>query len=51
MNTMSYLVAAFAAIWVLLAIYLFMLHSREKKLREEVARLRQSLESPLEKQS
>ena len=44
MNTMSYLAAAFAAIWILLAAYLFSLHSREKKLREEVARLREILE-------
>ena len=44
MNTMSYLTAAFAAIWILLAAYLFLLHSREKKLREEVARLRELLE-------
>jgi len=43
MNTMNYLVAAFAAIWVLLAVYLFMLHAREVKLREEVRRLKQSI--------
>ncbi|MDR1727255.1 MAG: CcmD family protein [Acidobacteriota bacterium] len=43
MNTMNYLVAAFAAVWVLLAVYLFMLHSREVRLREEVRRLKKSI--------
>jgi CcmD family protein len=32
------------AIWILLAFYLFSIHSREKKLREEVQRLKQMLE-------
>ena len=44
MDTMHYLLAAYLAIWILLAIYLFSIHSREKKLREEVRRLRQLLE-------
>jgi CcmD family protein len=41
MNTMPYLVAAFMAIWIILAVYLFSMHSREKKLREEIERLKQ----------
>ena len=44
MNTMTYLIAAFMAIWVLLAVYLFMLGSREKKLRMEIRQLRRLLE-------
>jgi CcmD family protein len=44
MNTMHYLFAAYLAIWIILAIYLFSIHSREKTLREEVRRLKQLLE-------
>jgi CcmD family protein len=44
MNTMNYLFAAYAAIWIILAIYMYSIHSREKKLREEVERLKQLLE-------
>jgi CcmD family protein len=44
MNTMSYLFAAYAAIWIILAAYLFSIHSREKKLRDEIARLKAMLE-------
>lgn len=44
MNPMNYLFAAYAAIWIILACYLFSIHSREKRLREEVARLRQLLD-------
>jgi CcmD family protein len=43
-NTMKYLFAAYAAIWIILAIYLGSIHSREKKLREEVERLKLMLE-------
>ena len=43
---MTYLTAALMAIWVLLAVYLFLLGSREKKLRVEIQRLRQMLERP-----
>ncbi len=43
MNMMNYLFAAYMAIWIILAIYLFSIHSREKKLREEVRRLREIL--------
>jgi CcmD family protein len=45
MNTMHYLFAAYLAIWIILAVYLFSIHSREKELREEVQRLREFLES------
>ncbi len=45
MNTMNYLFAAYAAIWIILAIYLYSIYSREKKLSEDVDRLRQMLES------
>jgi CcmD family protein len=41
MNTMHYLVAAYAAIWIILAVFLFSIYSREKKLREEIERLKQ----------
>jgi len=43
MNTMNYLFAAYLAIWIILALYLFSIHSREKKLREEIERLKQVL--------
>jgi CcmD family protein len=43
-NTMHYLFAAYAAIWIILAVYLFSIQSREKKLREELHHLRQLLE-------
>ena len=36
----TYLTAALMAVWVLLAVYLFMLGSREKKLRGEIQRLK-----------
>jgi len=40
MNTMNYLFAAYTAIWIILAIYMFSIHSRERKLREDVERLK-----------
>ena len=43
MDTMNYLFAAYTAIWIILAIYLFSIHSREKRLREDLERLKQSL--------
>jgi CcmD family protein len=43
-NPMNYLFAAYAAIWIILAAYLFSLHSREKKLRAEIDRLKRLLE-------
>jgi CcmD family protein len=44
MDTLHYLFAAYLAIWILLAFYLFSIHSRERKLREEVRRFKQMLE-------
>jgi CcmD family protein len=44
MDTMHYLFAAYAAIWIILAFYLFSIHSREKKLQEEIQRLKRMLE-------
>jgi CcmD family protein len=41
---MHYLFAAYTAIWIILAIYLFSIHSREKKLRRELQNLRQLVE-------
>jgi CcmD family protein len=41
---MHYLFAAYMAIWILMAFYLFSIHSREKKLREEVQRLKRLLQ-------
>jgi CcmD family protein len=43
-NTTYYLFAAYAAVWIILAIYLFSIHAREKKLRQEVQNLRRLLE-------
>jgi len=40
MDNMQYLFAAYLAIWIVLSLYLFSLHSREKKLRDEVQRLK-----------
>jgi CcmD family protein len=45
MNTMHYLFAAYLAIWIILALYLFSIHSRERKLREEVRRLKRMMEN------
>jgi CcmD family protein len=44
MNTMIYLTAALMAVWVFVAFYLFLLTSREKKLRLEVQRLKRLFE-------
>ncbi|MBP1600572.1 MAG: hypothetical protein H6Q06_723 [Acidobacteria bacterium] len=44
MDAMHYLFAAYAAIWVILALYLFSIHSRQKKLAQEIERLKQALE-------
>jgi CcmD family protein len=44
MNPMHYLFAAYLAIWLILAVYLFTIHSREKKLREEVRSLKRRLD-------
>jgi len=42
-NKMAYLFAAYSAIWILLAIYLYSIQAREKKLREELRRLKELL--------
>jgi CcmD family protein len=44
MNTLSYLFAAFSAIWIILALYLYSIHSRERRLRHDVERLKQLIE-------
>jgi CcmD family protein len=43
MNTLNYLFAAYVAIWLILAAYLYSIHSREKKLRQDVQRLKETL--------
>jgi CcmD family protein len=43
-NTMHYLFAAYAAIWIILAVYLFSIQSREKKLSDELRNMRELLE-------
>ncbi len=44
METTRYLFAAYLAIWILLALYLYSIHSRERKLREQIRRLHHMLE-------
>jgi CcmD family protein len=41
---MNYLFAAYLVIWILLALYLFSIHSREKKLRNDIERLKSILD-------
>lgn len=43
-NPVNYLFAAFSAVWVILALYLYSIHSRERSLRDEVKRLKESLD-------
>ena len=43
-GTMPYLFAAYAAIWIILAAYLVSIQARERKLRDEVQRLKQMIE-------
>ena len=43
MDTMAYLFAAYTAIWLILAVYLYSMHAREKKLRAEVERLKETI--------
>ncbi len=43
MDAMNYLFAAYSAFWIILALYLFSIHSREKKLAAEIERLKESL--------
>jgi CcmD family protein len=44
MDTMNYLFAAYAVIWILLAAYLFLLHARESKLRADIEHVKEMLE-------
>ena len=46
MDTMNYLFAAYTVIWIILALYLFSIHSREKRLRDEIERLKRLIEKP-----
>ena len=43
-NTMNDLFAACAAIWIILAIYLFLIRATEKELHDEIRNLRQLIE-------
>jgi CcmD family protein len=43
-NTMNYLFGAYTAIWIILAVYLFSIQARERKLRDELHNLRQLIE-------
>jgi CcmD family protein len=43
MNPLHYLFAAYTAIWIILAAYVYSIYSREKKLRAEIERIRQKL--------
>ena len=38
---MNYLFAAYVAIWAILAVYLFSIHSRENRLRADIERLKE----------
>ncbi len=44
MDKMNYLFAAYTAIWIILALYLFSIHAREKKLAQEIEHLKKALE-------
>ena len=44
MYSMKFLFAAYVAIWIILVLYLFSIHSREKKLRQDVQRLKDVLD-------
>ena len=46
MNPMNYLFAAYVAIWLILAVYLFSINSRETKLRADIERLKQVFDKP-----
>jgi CcmD family protein len=41
---MEYLFAAYTAIWIILALYLYSLSTREKKLRDEIEWLKAKIE-------
>jgi CcmD family protein len=42
---MNYLMAAYIAIWLVLFVYLFSIHSRQRQLQKEVERLRKELDT------
>lgn len=44
-NPLNYLFAAYAALWIILAIYIFSIQFRERELRNELNRLKQLIES------
>ncbi len=44
MNPTNYLFAAYTAIWIILAVYLFSLQARQEKLRDEIERLKSMLQ-------
>jgi CcmD family protein len=41
---MNYIFAAYAAIWIILALYLYSIHSRETKLLDEIEGLKRRLD-------
>ena len=43
-NTMKDLFAAYAAIWIILVIYLFLIRATEKELHDDIRNLRQLIE-------
>jgi CcmD family protein len=46
MDTFAYLFAAYAAVWVVLFVYVASLHRREKRLWQEIELLRERLAPP-----
>ena len=44
MYSLNFLFAAYVSIWIILAVYLYSIHSRERKLRAEVQRLKELIE-------
>lgn len=43
MNPLHYLFAAYTAIWIILAAYVYSIYSREKRLRAEIEHIKQKL--------
>jgi len=43
-NNMPFLFAAYAAIWIILGLYLYSIRSREKRLQSEIEWLKAKLE-------
>jgi CcmD family protein len=42
-NPMNYLFAAYVAIWLILAVYMFSIQSRQKKLQGEIEQLKHDI--------